>query len=191
MVVKERFRDWNLYHKSIVVGLAACVLWIAVWAIMVIDGAFDFEREETLPFSTEAIWPWVVADENRPRWTTELIDIGELTGEAGEADTTRLLFWRRKFKRWQAVERVVNALPQRLVSYVQESDIDQRWFTVELVPVTACETRIIMKEVIFPLEYAKRFWFFRETETAENRLVEAQRALGSWVESANPTCTTP
>lgn len=120
-----------------------------------------------------------------------MIDIGELTGEAGEADTTRLLFWRRKFKRWQAVERVTNVLPQRLISYLQESDIDQRWFTVELVPVTECETRIIMKEVIFPLEYAKRFWFFRETEAAENRLTAAQRALGGWVESANPTCTTP
>ncbi|MEX0297866.1 MAG: hypothetical protein AB3N28_02260 [Kordiimonas sp.] len=191
MVVKERFRDWNLYHKSIVVGLAACVLWIVVWAVIVIDGAFDFEREEVLPYSAEAIWPWVIADENRPRWTTELIDIGELTGEAGEADTTRLLFWRRKFKRWQAVERVANALPQRLVSYVQESDIDQRWFTVELVPVSACATQVVMKEVIFPLEYAKRFWYFRETEAAENRLAEAHRALGEWVKSENPTCTTP
>tara|TARA_R110002096_G_scaffold316732_1_gene511220 strand:+ start:386 stop:961 length:576 start_codon:yes stop_codon:yes gene_type:complete len=189
MIVKDRFRDWNLYHKSVVLALAACALWVIIWAVMVFDGAFEFEQEETLPYSTSNIWPWIIGDETRPRWTAELIDIGELTGEAGEAETTRLLFWRRGYKRWQAVERVTNAVQERLVSFAQESDIDQRWFSVELVPVGACETRVVMKETLFPLEYAKRFWFFQETDAAEKRLKESHRALASWVADTQQACS--
>lgn len=189
MIVKDRFRDWNLYHKTIVLALVACVLWVAAWAVMVVDGAFEFEHEETLPYSASAIWPWVVGDAARPRWTAELVDIGELTGEAGEAETTRLLFWRRGYKRWQAVERVTNAVQERIVSFAQDSDIDQRWFSVELVPVSACETRIILKETVFPLEYAKRFWFFQETDIAEMRLSESHRALARWVADTAQACT--
>lgn len=188
MEVKERFRDWNLYHKTVVLVLAGATLWGAAWAVIVIDGAFEFEYEKTLPYSAETIWPWVVGDENRPRWTTELIDIGELTGEPGEQDTTRLLFWRQGYKRWQAVERVTDVVAGRVINYAQESDLDQRWYRVELVPASACETRVILKETIMPLEYAKRFWFFRETDVAEQRLATSANALGRWVSETAPIC---
>lgn len=191
MVVKDRFRDWNLYHKSVVLALAACIIWAIIWAVMVIDGAFRFEHEETLPYSAETIWPWVVTDENRPRWIGELIDIGELTGEAGKTDTTRLLFMRRGYKRWQSVERLTSAVPNRLVSYAQESDIDRRWFSVELRPAGPCKTKVILKETIQPLAYAKRFWFFQESSKVEERLKNSQEALARWVSEMNPACVAP
>lgn len=188
MIVKDRFRDWNLYHKAIVVSLGAAILWIVAWAVIVYDGAFEFEHEETLPYSAEAIWPWLIQDDERPRWTAELVDVGRLAGQAGVQDTTRLLFWRQGYKRWQAVERITGALPNRLLEAVQESDIDQRWLSFELEPLGPCETRVISREVIRPLNYKDRFWFFRKTDLVEERLVESSRALQRWVADEAPTC---
>lgn len=188
MVVKDRFRDWNLYHKSIVVAIGTAIVWIIAWAIIVYDNAFEFTHEETLPYSPAAIWPVIVADENRPRWAAELVDIGRLSGVAGEQDTTRLLFWRQDFKRWQAVERISSVLPERLLKSVQEADKDHRWVTIELVPEGNCQTKVILTEVILPLDYNDRFWFFRKTEQHEKRLATSHRALKRWVEDLNPVC---
>lgn len=188
MKVKDKFRDWNLYHKSIVIGIAAVILWIMVWAVRVYDGAFEFEREETLPYSAATIWPWLIADENRPRWSAELVDVGRLVGTAGELDTTRLLFWRQGYKRWQSVERVTMVLPERIIKTAQESDKDLRWTTVELVPVGACETRVVLKETIRPIEYNDRFWFFRRSEEHEARQSESHRALKSWLNEETRNC---
>ncbi|MBL4836608.1 MAG: SRPBCC family protein [Kordiimonadaceae bacterium] len=188
MQAKDKFRDWNYYHKAMVIFLASCIFWVVAWAVLVYEGAFQLEHQLTISRGTEAIWPWVVADENRPRWTGELVNLSPFDGEAGAQNATRLLFWRRGFERWQAVERVTSVVPERLLVTAQDSDQDQRWFTVELDPVDGCTTQVTLTETIRPLIYEERFWFFLNRSEREERLEISLASLDQWVKDTTKPC---
>jgi len=188
MMAKDKFRDWNLYHKAIVIMLVGITAWIIGWAILVYDGAFELKHETIISRNTAVIWPWIIKNETRPRWTAELIDIGPLAGEDGDVDSTRLLFWRHRLKRWQAVEHVTSMIAERKITSTQESDQDLRWLDLELIPSGLCETRIILKETIRPLKYVDRFWFFARKGDHEKRQQESLQALKRWVVDTSAAC---
>lgn len=186
--MKDRFRDWNLYHKSVVAVLAAFAVSIVFRLILVIDAAFEVTEEVVLPYDAEAIWAWVTQDENRGRWQAELVDVQRLQGNETEAGSTRLVFWKKRGKRWHAVEQTSEVLPGRVFATIQESDDDQRWFRVELRPEDTCSTRIRVSEVIRPKAYSDRFWFFREADEHEEKWGTSLEALDRWLGRRAPEC---
>lgn len=186
--VKDSFQDWNLLHKSVVVLIVSFFAGIVYNAVNVIDGAFQFEEEATLPYSAETIWPWIYDAQRRPDWQAYVIDSTPYTGDAQEAESTRLIFWQKDYDRWHAIERTSEVVQARLYSTYQESDTDRRWLRVELNPVGPCETRVRIEETIFPLDYEERFWFFRHRDEAQERLEISLGALNRWLESKAGTC---
>lgn len=187
--VNDRFRDWNLLHKSVVMVIIAFALCVVAWMIWVLDAAFELEHETVLPYSTESIWPWVYDPDRRTDWQAELVDVVPYVGAPDKAESTRLLFWKREYKRWQSVERTREAVQQRLYATVQEADDELRWFRVELIPEGACQTRVKLNEVIHPKAYSDRFWFFTRNEDAQRRLDISGKALGRWLKNTAGTCT--
>ncbi len=188
MAVKDRFRDWNLYHKSVVAALVAFGVSIVVRLILVIDAGFEISEEAVLPYSAEAIWPWVTNDENRERWQAELIDLQRLKGNELENGATRLVFWKKQGKRWHAMEQTSEVLPGRVFATIQESDNDQRWFRIELKPEGPCSTRVSISEVIRPKAYNARFWFFRESGDHQEKWGTSLEALERWLGKRAPAC---
>lgn len=186
--MKDRFRDWNLYHKSIVTVLVAMAFGIVLRALLVIDTAFEVVGEMEVPADAETVWHWVTSDEDRDKWQAELVDLVQLTGPTLESGATRLVFWQRGSRRWQAVERTGSVLPGRVVSLTQESDEDNRWITVTLDDVGDCRTMLRIEEIIVPVAYADRFWFFNHRSAHEKRLNSSFDALARWMATAAPEC---
>ena len=162
--------------------------WVAAWAVLVYDGAFPLTHERVLSYEAKTIWPWLVEDENRSRWTAELVDLSAFDGEAGEIGAARLLFWRRGSSRWHAVEHVTSSLSGRFVETVQKSDYDRRTFKIELVPEGICQTKVIINETIRPEAYKDRFWFFRYRAEREERLEVSLSALDGWIKNTAEPC---
>ena len=187
-MVRDRFRDWNLLHKSVVAFIAAVAISLSFRAFIVIDAAFQTEQEIILPYDSAVIWPWVTDNQNRARWQAELIDLQRLMGVADTPGSTRLLFWKKRYKRWQAVEQTSEVVQERLFATLQESDGDQRWFRVELTPLGQCQTRVVIRETIRPLAYTDRFWFFRYSGDHADRLKVSLAALDRWLGKVAPAC---
>lgn len=189
--MRDHFRDWNLYHKSIVAGLAAVVFGILLHAVLVYDTAFEINDERMINADAETVWAWISDDKNRSRWQAELHDLVPLTGETAETDTTRLVFWQRGLRRWQSTERTTNIITGRILNLLQQSDTDKRWITLSLELVSRCQTRLIVTEIIEPNAYKDRFWFFNERALHEARLEASFEAMNRWMRSAAPDCTAP
>jgi len=175
---KDRFRDWNLYHKGIVAAFAAFVFVVCVRAFLVYDGAFEIVDRRVLNTSASNIWPWVVENKKRADWQGEIIRVQGLSVAVGRK---RLLYWKRGYKQWRAFETTTALVTERLFKSTQESDFDMRWFEVELVPGGACRTEVKLREVIQPTDYSERFWFFNVQEERERRLENSLDALERWV----------
>ncbi len=189
--VRDSFWQWNLLHKSVVAFLFAVFVSLVVHAIRVYDAAFDLQEEMVIQSNTADLWPWMITNENRARWQAGLIDLSHLTGKIEEAGSTRLLFWRHRGKRWQALEQTNEVVIERLFTSIQESDIDQRWFRLELTPEGPCRTKVRINEVIHPLFYKERFWFFLEHDDHQKRLTTSLKALNRWMVSMDKTCNPP
>ncbi|WP_262691960.1 SRPBCC family protein [Kordiimonas aestuarii] len=179
--MRDRFRDWNLLHKSVVAVIAAVVFSVVFRLVLVIDAGFELTYEKVMPYSARDIWAFIDDDKNRVRWQAELVDTQRLTGDMVQAGSTRLLFWKRGYKTWHAVEQTKEALPERLFATIQESDRDQRWYRIELAPEGECSTRVSVREVIRPKAYNKRFWFFSEEGVHDARWDASFAALDRWL----------
>ncbi|MCJ9428448.1 SRPBCC family protein [Kordiimonas marina] len=187
-MARDNFKDWNLLHKVTAAVVAALVVGIAIHAVRVRTAAFKFEASRDYNVSAETLWPWLVNYKDRIRWQAELIDMSRLMGDADKPGSTRLIFWQRGYKKWSAVERTEEVVQNRLYATYQEADGDHRWFRVELIPEGACKTRVVMHEVIKPLTYADRFWYFSEASDRQHRLDISLDALGYWMKKTAPTC---
>lgn len=186
--MKDRFRDWNLLHKSVVALLAALFVGVAVRAIVAIDAGFEIRRETVVPYATSDVWQLVTSNKGRIRWQGQLVDMQRLTGDPTESGSTRLIFWKKGYKAWHAVEQTKEVLQERVFATIQESDQDHRWFRVTLTPEGECSTRVNVSEIIRPVAYNKRFWFFREMEEHEAKWEASIEALGRWLERTAPGC---
>ena len=184
-MAKDRFRDWGLYHKSIVAAIAAFVLGVAVRAVLVIDGAFELKDEIVLEASTAEIWPWVVENLKRPNWQGEVMRVQGLSSDIGR---NRLVYWKRGYDTWRSYEVTTALVQERVFRAVQESDFDKRWWEVELVPEGVCRTRVKFREVIQPTLYRDRFWFFRVEEERQQRLQASAAGLKRWVMYEKKAC---
>lgn len=189
--MKDRFRDWNLLHKSVVAVLAALFVGVAVRAIVAIDAGFEIKREVVVPYAAADVWSLVTDNQGRIRWQGQLVDIQRLSGAPKEAGSTRLVFWQKGYRKWHAVEQTKEVLVERVFATVQESDHDQRWFRVELAPEGDCATRVSVREVIRPKNYNKRFWFFRQMEEHEQKWDASFAALDRWLKTGAGACAAP
>lgn len=188
--MKDRFSDWNLYHKTVAALMTAFAFGIVLRGILVIDTAFEVKDDRTISASSAAIWHLMSVDTERDKWQAELLDVAALTGPSSETGATRLLFWKRGLKRWQAVERTREVLQQRVLSFEQSSDQDSRWVTMNLDEEDVCRTRLSITEIIEPAEYLDRFWFFFRRTAHEDRLAASLDAMERWAKVSDPTCTT-
>ena len=186
--MRDSFRDWNLYHKAIVVLISAMAFGIIVRAVVVFDTAFEITGERTVNASAETVWQLISHDKSRDKWQAEIVDLVELTGPTNERGATRLVFWRRGTKRWQAVERTGDLLPGRLLSLIQNSDQDTRWITISIEVLGKCQTKLSIKEIIEPSAYKDRFWFFNQRTFHENRLAASFDAMDRWAATTDPNC---
>lgn len=186
--MRDNFRDWNLYHKSIVVLLAAMIFGVIVRAVVVYDTAFEVANERIINASADTVWALVSDDESRDKWQAELIDMVELTGPTSEAGSTRLIFWKQGLTRWQAVERTQNLLTGRVLKLLQTSDQDTRWVSITLDVVGSCQTMLSIEEIIEPSAYKDRFWFFSQRDDHEKRLVASLDAMERWAKADGAGC---
>lgn len=186
--MKDRFKDWNLLHKSVVALLAALFVGVAVRAIVAIDAGFEIKHEAVVPYAAADIWSIVTDNQGRIRWQGQLVDIQRLTGEPLDIDSTRLIFWQKGYRKWHAMEQTKEVLSERLFATIQESDHDQRWFRVELRPEGDCSTRVSVREIIRPKNYNKRFWFFREMEEQQQKWEASFAALDRWLKAGAQEC---
>jgi len=186
--MRDKFRDWNIYHKSIVVLLSAMVFGVIVRAVIVIDTAFEVADERIINASADKVWSLVSTDSNRDKWQGEIVGLAKLTGPTIEQGATRLIFWRRGLRRWQSVERTRDILPGRVLNLFQTSDQDTRWVAVTLEVISACQTKLSISEIIEPSAYEDRFWFFKQRTVHENRLAASFDAMERWAAIDDPTC---
>jgi hypothetical protein len=186
--VKDRFRDWNLLHKSVVALIAAFFVSVVYRAVIVIDAGFEMDQEMVMPYAAEAIWPWIYPPERRTDWQAWQIDYAPYVGKPDQAESTRLVRWKQGFKHWHAIERTTEVVQQRLYATVQESDKDVRWFRVELIPEGPCSTRVRLHDVARPKKYEERFWFFTRRKDEQDRLDKSLEALDRWVGETAGAC---
>lgn len=187
--MKDRFSEWNLYHKSVAALVTAMGFGVLLRAILVIDTAFEVESERVIDASADAVWTLMATDTERDKWQAEMVDLVELTGPTNETGATRLLFWKRGLKRWQAVERTRGVLEGRVLEFEQSADRDTRWVTMTLEAVDVCKTRLSIVEIIEPAEYLDRFWFFSERTLHEERLNASFDAMQRWTKHLIAECT--
>ncbi len=175
---KDKFRDWNLYHKSVAAFVAALFVSVIYHAIIVYDGAFEYTDERIIEAPASEIWKFVTDNKNRVRWQGELILVNGLSIEEGRS---RMLYWQRVYKRWRSWEQTTELVQERLFRSVQETDDDTHWWSVELEPLGECSTRVIIRDIIRPNAYEDRFWFFRRNDAAEDQRLEVSfNALERW-----------
>ncbi len=186
--MKDRFRDWNIYHKCVAAFVAAIAFGVVLRAVLVIDTAFEVSDRRVIAASAETIWSLMSTDEERDKWQAEMIDLVELTGPTTEAGATRLLFWQRGLRRWQSVERTRDMLSGRVLGMIQSSDIDTRWVTMTLDVLDTCRTELMIEEIIEPADYLDRFWFFSQRAIHENRLASSLDAMERWVSIEDTVC---
>ncbi len=180
-MLREPLSEWNLYHKCVLALLVAIVLSAIVKAVTAIEGgAYDVRASVMVAAPAEALWPWIIMPENRVRWEAELIDTGALQRTADQVESTRLLFWRTRGERWNALEITTEIAPGLLYRTYQESDRDTRSTVIRLEPQGACATQITLSNTIRHTAYRDRFWSFLNSARAEERLDASARALERW-----------
>ncbi len=187
--MRDRFSDWSLYHKLVLAFVAALGVGIVIRAILVIDTAFEVTYQRDVNASAETVWSWVSGDTNRDKWQAELMDLVELTGPSTEPGATRLVFWKRGLRRWQAVERTRDIIPGRVLSLYQSSDQDTRWVSISLQVIDTCTTTVTIEEIIEPSEYLKRFWFFNQRPLHNQRMAASLDALERWTSREDTSCS--
>lgn len=186
--MRDQFRDWNLYHKSIVILLAAMAFGVIVRAVLVFDTAFEVTDERMINARAETVWALISTDKSRDKWQAELMDLVELTGPTNQTGSTRLVFWKRDLNRWQSVERTQNILPGRVLNLIQTSDQDTRWVSIALKVAGPCQTYLTIEEIIAPSAYKDRFWFFSQRAEHEERLLASLDAMERWATVDDPNC---
>lgn len=188
LFMRDRFGDWNLYHKSVAALVSALAFGIVLRGVLVIDTAFEVSGSREINASAGTVWSFMAADDQRDRWQAEMVDLVELTGPTAEPGATRLIFWKRGTKRWQSVERTRDSLTGRVLSFEQSADEDTRWVTMTLTVVDACTTRLDIEEIIEPAEYLDRFWFFSARSQHESRLNASFDAMERWAKLEDTSC---
>lgn len=174
-------RDWNLYHKAVLALISAMILSVLIKALTAISGGgFVVEDVREIDVSADALWPWMIAADNRIRWEAELIDITARRGASAAKDATRWLFWETRGVRWNSREVTTDSVPGRRYSVYQDSDTDIRSMTLTLTPLTACRTRVRVETTIRPKMYRDRFWSLLLEMRAGDRLDRSMQALARW-----------
>ena len=174
---RDSFKDWNLYHKGVAAFITALVVSVLYHGYVVYGGAFEFKREQVIEAPVAEVWSFVTDNENRVRWQGELTLVNGLSFEEGRS---RMLYWQRVYRRWRAWEETTELVQERVFRTRQEADHEVRWWSVELEPITPCQTKVVIRDVIRPNAYKDRFWFFRESDAQEKRMDVSIGALERW-----------
>lgn len=191
LVVKESFQDWNLFHKAVVMFFVILFSAALARGIFVIEGGtYLVQAERAFPFNPGQIYPWLVEGENRARWQAEVTEFLRFSGDDYEVGSTRRAYHKRDGEEWFAFEQTTEAETGLQYKTVQQDDIklEDRSVEVLLQSSKACQSKLVMKEVIHARDYADRYWAFLDVSDRERRLEISLDALERWLQTAKLEC---
>ena len=191
MVVKDSFQDWNLFHKSVVMFFVILFSAALARGVFVVEGGtYLVEVEKNLSYSPNIIGPWINDNENRARWQAQVTEFLKFSGATDEVGSTRRVYYRRDGEEWFSFEQTTVSEPNKSYKTIQQDDVllEDRSFEVIIEPISGCESKIILKEVIFPRDYSDRYWAFMEKSARRDRLKVSVDALERWLKSTGAEC---
>ncbi len=173
---------YDTFHKTVVLGFWFIVFVALMRAVlMLFGGHYTISYQQTVPASTEVLWPWITENKNRARWQAYITDYILMNGDVETENSTRMVFWKEGFTRRSALEATREAVKFTRFSTLQDSEVDTRILTVELVPIDACATTVKITEVIQPKPFSDRFWSFLYRGEKTERLKISLNALDLWM----------
>lgn len=171
------------FHKTVVIMVWAVIFGALVRAgLLYGGGAFLLEEKVVIDTSAHQLWPWIYQTKNRERWTVYMRDSAILRGAPDKAGSARMLFHKKKNKRWSVVEVTQNVLMERIFETYQESKLYNRSVKMVITPLGACQSELHFTEVTEYLEFGDRFWYFIRKGDEEERLSKSLVALDRWAE---------
>ncbi|WND02877.1 SRPBCC family protein [Temperatibacter marinus] len=174
-------KGYNGFHKTVAIGLIILVVLAILRGFMVISGGNLLVKvDRTLTLKPKDIWPYIVQPDLRDNWVVELVDHAPLSGQPYEVESSRLLFWKRDFRRWSGTETTETITPQRFYrSYIVSQTFRSNW-TVELEALGNCQTKISYSILMREEDYTSRYFAFLKKSTEAEKLGRSLDALDEW-----------
>lgn len=191
LVVKDRFQDWGLFHKLVVIFFVILFSAALARGVFVVEGGtYLVKAEQIFPFDPEQINPWIVESENRVRWQAEVTDFLKYSGDERKVGSTRRVDHRRDGEEWVSFEQTIEIEPNKLYKTVQADEVklEDRSFEVTMQSVSSCQTKVVIKEVIFSRRYFDRYWAFLDKSKKQKRLKVSLNALDRWLQTSKIKC---
>ncbi len=191
LVVKDRFQDWGLFHKSVVIFFVILFSAALARGVFVVEGGtYLIKAEQVFSFDPEQINPWIVESENRVRWQAEVTDFLKYSGDERKVGSTRRVDHRRDGEEWVSFEQTTEIEPNKLYKTVQADEVklEDRSFEVTMQSVNSCQTKVVIKEIIFPRRYFDRYWAFLDKSQRQKRLKVSLNALDRWLQTSKTKC---
>ncbi len=107
---------------------------LALGGFLVGKETWRFEVGAGIAAPPAQVFDWLTRREKRLLWEPDLIDIAPLTGTAGEAGSTELLYLRRDGDRWQIEERWLRVLPGRRLDVERVGDALRVRIAITITP---------------------------------------------------------
>ncbi|UTW54869.1 hypothetical protein [Kordiimonas sp. SCSIO 12610] len=192
LVVKERFQDWDIFHKSVVLFFVLIFSAALARGVFVVEGGTYLVTEERIvSFDAEQIYPWIAESENRARWQAQVTEFLKFSGTDYELGSTRRAYYRRDGEEWFAFEQTNEIEANRKYKTVQQDDVqfEARSLEVTIEPMGNCSSKVVMTEVIFPNQYSDRYWAFLDKGAKSERLKVSLAALDRWLNTADLKCS--
>lgn len=186
------FKGWGAYHLSLVAVFAAILLFAGINAlVMRSSGGYDISAEATLPYDVDQLWQWSMENNKRSKWQVSMSDLSTLHGDTAELESARMLFFRSKEERWTGIEVTIDVEPRSKWVARQETPMAMRIYSVSLVPLGPCQTKVILNEQSDIFNFTERFWIFWKRGENVERLEYSLRQLKTWMGHKNIVCEAP
>ena len=170
--------EWMLLGALALVVAGA----LALGGFLVGRETWRFEVETGITAPPAQVFDWLTRREKRLVWEPGLIDIAPLTGTAGEAGSTALLYLRRDGEHWQVEERWLRVLPGRELALARDGNAVQVRISVTL-RVASSGTELRWRESRRYGNWQERLLAPFEVMERRSRLVAALGRLAQLVET--------
>ena len=182
-------KGWTAYHLSLVAIFAACVLFLGINALVMMNsGGYETSAEAELPYSDRQLWSWISENDKRIKWQVGTYDISKLRGDTEDIDSSRMLFFRAGLDKWNGVEFTLEATAPLKWKSRQELPTVLRIYTVLLAGSGPCQTKVTLLETAELYDFTERFWLFWTKRDHQERLEYSLRQLKTWMGHKGEVC---